>query len=128
MVPDLILSLKSIDSSFIITTHHELQVVYDDVGNIKNVDSVSHGVQNFVNLPSIIIFISDSIPFWKFSRPYYLIGPMESQIIHGQFAKLLCPTVKGIQVVLKIDAGKLFQLSFCKTDIFHLEMKGSIKE
>ena len=65
MIPYLILSLKSIDSSFVITTHHELQVVYDDVGNIKNVDSVSHGVQNFVNLPSIIIFMSDSIPLWK---------------------------------------------------------------
>ena len=46
----LILGKKPVHATSAITSHHELKIVDDDVGNVEDIDGVSHGVQNFVNL------------------------------------------------------------------------------
>ena len=45
----LVLSMESVHSNGF-TSQHELKVVYDNVGNVEQVDGVTHGVKNFVDL------------------------------------------------------------------------------
>ena len=45
----LVLSMESVHSNGF-TSQHELKVVYDNVCNVEQVDGVTHGVKNFVNL------------------------------------------------------------------------------
>ena len=46
-----VLSIESID--VVVHSHHELNIVDNDVSNVVKVYGMSHGIQNFVILESI---------------------------------------------------------------------------
>lgn len=107
-------------------SHHELQVVNDDMIDIVEIDSVLHGVQHGpAERSQSVAMDTKTITFnWgliKMVISLDILLPVESHEVERELLKLVCPEVVLLQVVLKPLHGKLRQHDFSQTDVIDLK-------